>query len=327
MSEIKRVLITGGGGFLGSNLAQALVKRKIEVVTISRSAYPQLAQIGVKTIQGDITKLDDLLNAAKGVDAIFHTAAKVSMWGRWSDFYSTNVKGSKNVITTCQQLGIKRLIYTSTPSVVFGGEDLLGVNESTPYPQKYISRYAKSKMMAEKLILATNGVNGLLTVALRPHLIVGPGDPNLVPKLLSAAKEGRLKIVGNGENVVDVIHIDRAVDAHLNALNLLTNDSPICGQAYFLGEAQPVKLWEFINQILVANNVPQVKKKLPFTLAYLIGGVMELGATILGRFQHDLPMTRFVAQQFSYSHYFDHKKAVEQLNFTPGPGVDPSTLH
>ncbi len=326
MSEIKRVLITGGGGFLGQKLAQALLGENIKVCSLSRGTYPQLTAMGVTTICGDLTDLETVLAAAQGVDAIFHLAAKVAMWGSWEEFYQTNVVGTKNVISACQQLGIKRLVYTSTPSVVFGGEDLLGVNESTPYPKKFVSRYAHSKAIAEKLVLAATAPNGLATVALRPHLILGPGDPNLVPRLLEKAKNGKLKIIGDGENLVDIIHIDRAVAAHLSALNLLTNDSPICGKAYFLAEKRPVRLWEFINQILISHQLPAVSKKIPFRIAYLAGAIFEFIATITGSYQKDLPMTRFVAQQFAHSHYFDHQAAIRDLKFVPGPGVNPTSL-
>lgn len=313
-----KILVTGGGGFLGTHLIYALKKRNFEIVNFSRSLYPHLEKEGIHTIQGDIRNLNDCREALEGIDAIFHVASKVSMWGKWQDFYDINFLGTKNILEAAKEKGIKKFIYTSTPSVVFGNQDLLGVDESTPYPKKSISMYAKSKRLAEEYVLKSNGTK-IKTVALRPHLIFGPGDKNLIPRLISAYKEGRLKKIGLGKNLVDVIFIENAVDAHLLAFDKLEK---VNGEAFFIGQEKPVNLWDFINQLLKINKLGPVKGRVPYSLAYFIGLILECGSILFKKYNWEPPMTRFVAMQLSKSHYFNHSKTKNLLGHIPKISIE-----
>lgn len=315
-----KILVTGGGGFLGEHLIRALTKLDHEVISFSRSHYPELTKLGVKQHCGNISNLDELEKAMQGVNACFHVASKVSMWGKWKDFYQTNVIGTQNIIKACKNNGVKNLIYTSSPSVVFGDHSLEGVNETTVYPEKTYSLYGKSKALAEKEALAANS-DRLKVISLRPHLIFGPGDRNLIPGLIEAAENKRLKIIGKGQNKVDVLYIDNAVDAHLCALNaLVNNNKDAFGKAYFIGQG-PVILWDFINEILVAYKLSPITKRINFKITYFLGFLTELFYKIFNIKSEKPPMTRFVALQLAKHHYFDHKRANVLLGWNPKVSV------
>lgn len=317
-----RVLVTGAGGFLGLHLCRELINQGHQVRSLSRSYYPELEQMGVEIVQGDIQNKEDCQTAVASIQVIFHTASKVAMWGKWEDFYQTNVVGTQNIVEAALESGVEGFIYTSTPSVVFGDQDLINAKQQTPYPQKYKSRYAKSKAMAEKFVLSLDQKK-MKTTALRPHLIFGPGDKNIIPRLVAKARSQKLKMVGDGKNLVDVIHVKNAVHAHLMALEKIQlTPSPIAGRAYFLGQEKPVVLWDFINQILQHYQIKKVEKKISFKAAYTIGALMEFILSSFRIFHLDPPMTRFVAMQLAKSHYFDHQHAFEQLGYQPKITLD-----
>lgn len=311
-----KVFITGGGGFLGKHIVRQLLDEGHEVTSYSRGHYPELQNWGVNTIQGSLEDKERLEEACIGHDVFFHTASKVAMWGKREDFYQTNVVGTENVISACHINNIPHLIYTSTPSVVFEFDSLQNEDESLPYPEKSYSRYAESKAIAEKKVLEANG-DQLKTVSLRPHLVFGPGDQNLIPRLIASHKKGKLKIVGTGENKVDVLYVENAAQAHLLAWKALReNPEKVEGRPYFLGQG-PVKLWDFINEILELHKLPPVKKKIAFETAFKIGKVIEMGSSLIGKYNYHPPMTRFVALQLSKDHYFKHDNAKNDFGWTP----------
>jgi len=311
-----KVFITGGGGFLGQHIIQLLLEEGHSVTSYSRGNYPELEKQGVKTIQGSLDELTLLKNSMLNHDVVFHTASKVAMWGSKQDFYETNFMGTKNIIQSCLENEIPHLVYTSTPSVVFGEDSISNGDETLHYPQKSYSRYAASKTMAEDLIIKSNS-EVLKTVSLRPHLIFGPGDRNLIPRLVEARKKGKLKIIGDGKNLVDVLYVKNAAKAHLLAWKALKNNTTkVEGQSYFLGQG-PVPLWDFINKILAHYKLPPVKKKVSYKLAFFIGTIIESFSEAFKVYNYHPPMTRFVALQLSKNHYFNHKKAKEDLNWEP----------
>jgi nucleoside-diphosphate-sugar epimerase len=319
-----KVLITGAGGFLGSYIARELVKKNYQVFSFSRSEYTFLRELGVTQRLGDLKNYEDVKNALTGMDAVIHTASMVGMWGRYEDFFATNVTGTENVLKAMKELGVKRLVYTSTPSVVFGRESLCGVDETTAYPKEYLTDYARTKGMAEKMVLGANegrDVNSLCAVALRPHLIFGAGDMNLVPRVIEAQKKGRLKIVGDGNNLVDVLYVENAAAAHVMALEKLEFNHPIAGKAYFLGQG-PIKLWDFTNTILSRAGQPIVTKKMTLKKAYAIGYVIECILKILRIYNIHPPMTRFVALQLGKSHYFSHHNLEADLGYSPSISIE-----
>lgn len=317
-----RILITGAGGFLGSYIARELSQNEAyELFSFSRSRYSALEKLGVTQRLGDLSNLDDVVKALEGIDAVIHTASMVGMWGRYADFYATNVTGTENILTAMKKHGISKLIYTSTPSVAFERESLCGVDESTPYPKKYLTHYAATKSIAERMVLKASGRDNLLTVALRPHLIFGPGDLNLVPRVIEAQKKGRLKIIGDGENLVDVTYVENAAHAHIQALEALAPGHPIAGKAYFLGQG-PIKLWDFTNKLLKGAGLAPVTKKISLKKAYAIGFLIESFLKIFRIYKIHPPMTRFVALQLGKSHYFSHHNLEKDLGFVPQISIE-----
>lgn len=308
-----KILVTGGGGFLGRHLVKMLIERGHQVESFSRSNHPVLDRLGIKSIKGDLKNYSQVLAACESKDAIFHVASKVGMWGKWKDFYEINVNGTKNILNAAKEANVPYLVYTSTPSVVFDKKDITGGNENLPYTKRPQNYYQKSKIMAEKMILSQNEVKA---VALRPHLIFGEDDPHIIPKIIEKAKAGKLFKIGDGQNLVDVTYVENAAHAHILALEKLMTNPKIFGNAYFIGQENPVNLWEFINSILSINNVPIVRKKVPLKMAYFFGVILENVYKLLG-IRKDPPMTSFVALQMGTSHYFSHRNAQLELGYFP----------
>ncbi|WP_022940756.1 2-alkyl-3-oxoalkanoate reductase [Psychromonas hadalis] len=314
-TTVKQVFVTGAGGFLGKALCQFLRSANINVVGFARGDYPDLTAMGVTMIKGDISDKQSLFNAMKGCDMVFHVASKAGIWGNKQSYFKPNVEGTENIINACKAHNIPRLIYTSTPSVTFAGCDENGIDESSPYAQTFLNFYGLSKALAEQNILNSNS-ESLKTVALRPHLIWGPGDRHLVPRVLERAKVGRLKLVGKTDKLVDTIYIDNAVYAHLLAAVELTQDKPKCaGKAYFLSNDEPILMAEMLNKILACQNLPAVTKRVPAPLAYAVGTLLEWIYLAL-RKQDEPIMTRFVAKQLSTSHYFNISAAKNDLGYS-----------
>jgi nucleoside-diphosphate-sugar epimerase len=319
-----RILITGGGGFLGTYIIKELLKNPKYIVTnFSRHGYTHLENMGVPTIKGDLKNPADIERAlSQGFDAIFHVAALAGIWGRFQDFLEINYLGTKNLLEAAEAQGIERFIYTSTPSVVFGKDDLLGVNEDQPYPKEHLTPYAETKSMAEKLVLQKNNSKNFLTCAIRPHLIWGPGDPHLFPRIIQKGKEGKLRIVGDGENLVDIIFVENAALAHVLAFENLKPESQVCGQAYFVGQERPVKLWDFVNQILGYVKIDPVLNAIDTQSAYRLGWFMEKVFKFAGILKPEPPMTRFVALNLGKSHYFSHEKAKRHFGYYPRVSIE-----
>jgi len=313
-------LVTGGGGFLGSAIVRRLVARGDCVHSLARGHYPELDALHVLQHPGDVADADAVKQAASGCDFIFHVAAKAGIWGRYDDYYRANVVGTRNALDVCRQLGIRRLVYTSSPSVVFNGKDMEGVNESAPYATHFDAFYPQTKAEAERLVLASNSPE-LATVALRPHLIWGPGDNHLIPRIIARARSGRLRRIGSQPKKIDTIYIDNAADAHLLAADRLRPDSPIAGKAYFLSQGEPVVLWDFVNRILQAAGVAPVTRSVPASLAYSAGWFLEMAYRVL-RIESEPPMTRFLARELATAHWFDITAARRDLGYEPRVSIE-----
>ena len=309
-----KVLITGGGGFLGSHLARRLFGRGDDVTVLGRSTFPQFDK-SIHCVQVDIRNQDALTRALKGQAVVFHTAAIPGIWGNYNEFYQTDVVGTSNVIAACRTQNVKKLIYTSSPSVVFGQEDIEGVDESAPYPKTYLCHYPKTKAMAEQQVMQANGT-ALATVCLRPHLIWGPGDPHLVPRLIERARRNKLVRVGNGMNRVDMIYIDNAVEAHVQACDRLEPEGDVAGNCYFVSDGKPVVLWNWIDDVLRKLGLPPAERSVSFEMATLLGTLLE-GIYGLLRVKTEPPMTRFLAAQLAASHYFNISRARRDFGYNP----------
>jgi nucleoside-diphosphate-sugar epimerase len=309
----KKVLVTGGGGFLGRAIVKLLVQRNDHVRSFSRNRYPDLSSMGIEQIQGDICDKISIRQALRGVDLVFHTAAKAGIWGDYSDYYKTNVTGTQNVIAGCKKHNISRLIYTSSPSVVFNGTDMEGVNESVPYPATYLAYYPQTKAIAEQYVIKTAG-QGLLTIILRPHLIWGPGDKHFVPRIIARAN-GLIR-VGNGKNLVDTVYIDNAAEAHVLAADGLEKNPKLSGNIYFISQGDPIPLWDMINHILEAAGFAPVRRSMPHSMAWLIGVMLELVYRSFN-ISKEPRMTRFLADELAKAHWFDISAAGKDLGYIP----------
>ena len=310
------VFVTGASGFIGGKIAERLLADGRKVRVLSRRPLPELEARGAEVIPGDLDDIHALRRGCASAESVFHVAGRVGVWGPREEFFHVNVGGTRNVIAACREAGVSRLIYTSSPSVVYNGGDLRNVNESAPLCLHAPCAYPTSKAAAELEVLAAHGPN-FATIALRPHFVWGPGDRNVVPRVLALAKRGRLKIIGSGENKVDVTHITNVVDAHLLAEGALVQPNhPAGGRAYFITNGEPVVLWKWINNLLMELNEPPITKHVSLSTAYFAGGVLEAAWRTL-RLKGEPPMTRFVAKEMSTDHWFDITAARRDLGYHP----------
>jgi nucleoside-diphosphate-sugar epimerase len=315
-----RALVTGGGGFLGRAIVQRLREQGDNVRTFQRGRYAELESLGIECISGDLTDVDSLARAIDGCEVVFHVAAKVGVWGPYREFYDANVVGTRHVLELCQRYRIAKLVYTSSPSVVFTGHDDEGLDESAPYARRYLSPYPKTKALAEQLVLAANSPR-LATIALRPHLIWGPGDPHLLPRLIKRAQTGRLRLVGDGRNLVDSTYIDNAAEAHLLAARFLTSEAPCAGRAYFVTNGEPLPMGDLVGKLLGAASVPPHVPSISPGVAYVVGAVLESLHRVL-RISAEPLVTRFVAREFATAHWFDIGATRRDLRYEPAISID-----
>lgn len=345
--KLMKILVTGGEGFLGKNIISQLLlngcdSKNILILGNLKPAQKLLSTIDRNNVEnengkdreccklvvrGDIGIYSSIEIFFKNIDLVFHVAAKTGMYGDKKEFDRINILGTENVIKACKKFRVKKLVYTSSPSVVFNGQNqdyhLLNKTEPGPeYSHNFMgSHYASSKCEAEKLVLAANNNdnNQMMTIALRPHLIWGPGDPNLLPQLIVRAKNNNLIIIGDGKNKVSMTYIDNAAIGHLQAAeNLCDRNS---GKAYFINDREPVVLWEWIDQFLKKLNIIQYSsrsrcsiKKIPAGIAYSIGWLFE---KITIPFNKSPWMTRFIAQQLSSTHTYNIEPAERDFGYCP----------
>ena len=309
------ILVTGGSGFLGGAVVRQLLARGDSVRSLQRSDVPALLALGVEVVGADLADEAAVSDAAKGCDAVIHIGAKAGIWGPYADYHQANVIGTANVIEACHRNGIQRLVYTSTPSVIHGGGDIEGVDERAPIATHFETAYPATKAKAERRVIEANG-SELGTVALRPHLIWGPGDPQLVGRILSRAKAGRLRLVGGGMKLIDSVYIDNAAHAHLLALDHLAPGSSCAGKAYFITQGEPMPQRDLINGILKAGGLPPCDKSISPKAAYAVGAAMEFIWRMLGRTDEPM-MTRFLARQLATAHWYDISAARRDLGYTP----------
>ena len=310
-----RVLVTGCGGFLGSEIVRQLIGRGDQVVGVSRREYPHLAALGMTPDRGDLANRDFVMSAIQEFDAVVHTAAVAGVWGPATYYQRNNFVATENVIKACQAAKVRSLIFTSSPSVTFAGDHQRDVDESEPYPDRWLCHYPRTKALAERAVLAADQPDGLRTVSLRPHLIWGEDDPHLLPRIVDRARRGRLRIVGDGTNRVDTVHVANAAAAHLDAIHALQKSPDRAGgRAYFIAQDEPVNCWDWIAEICEIAGVDAPKKKISFAAAYRLGAVLEKFYRITGR-KSEPPMTRFVAAQLAKDHYFDISAAKERLGY------------
>ncbi len=312
---MKRALVTGGGGFLGRAIVEELLGEGVEVTCASRSVYPELERLGARSVALDLAHASAEAVAAvvAGHDSVFHVAAKAGVWGPYREYYAANVLGTQRVLAACRASGARRLVHTSSPSVCFDGGDHVDASNDLPLSTSFLCAYPATKAQAERDVLAANNAE-LATCALRPHLIIGPRDPHLVPRLAERARQGRLAIVGSGRNVVSLTDVENAAVAHVAAARSLAPGAAHAGRAYFIGQREPVVLWDWIGALLRELDLPPVTRRVPAAVAYAGGAAMETLWRVLRR-QSEPPMTRFVARQLATSHSYSLTPAERDFGY------------
>lgn len=284
---------------------------------MSRSSMSELGKLGVDVFCGDVADPPAMQKACENVDTVFHVAAKVGIWGKREEFERTNVGGARALVDACRTNNVERIVFTSSPSVVFNDSDLSGADETQPLGTNFPADYPRTKAEAERIILSANAPGSLATVSLRPHLIWGVGDHHLIPRVVKRAKQGRLRIVGVGRNKVDLTHVENVVDAHILAeAATRCPDSPAHGKAYFITNGEPVVLWDWINDLLDRLDISPVSKHISLASAKRLGATCETIWRILG-LQSDPPMTRFAASELAKDHWFEIGAARRDLGYSP----------
>jgi nucleoside-diphosphate-sugar epimerase len=310
-----KALVTGGGGFLGSAILRLLRARGDEVRVVARGQYPGIEALGAKMFRADITDLQALTEAASGCEVVFHTAAKAGVWGPYESYYKPNVVGTEMVIAACLATRVPKLVFTGSPSVVFDGRDQANGTSALPYAQPPSNSYSATKAAAERLVLKANS-KPLATISLRPHLIYGPGDPHLLPRVIDRAAKGRLALVGDGKNRVSLTYIDNAAAAHVQAADRLSFNAACAGRAYFINDPEPVVFGEWLTSMVSRLNLPRIQRRLSIPAAVALGGVLEFAWSTF-RLSGEPPLTRPVARNLGISHWYSIDEAVRDFGYAP----------
>lgn len=309
-------LVTGGGGFLGRAITEQLLARGDAVTILARHRYREVEALGARGVLADLTRLENLDGVLEGVDVVFHVASRTGVWGPRDEFMAVNVDGTRNLVEACWAQGVDRLVYTSSPSATFHGGDAVDLTEAeASHPDQFDAAYPESKARAEVIVQEANGPH-LTTTILRPHLIYGPREPHMLPRLIDRHQRGRLRRIGDGRNKVSLTYIDNAAAAHLQAADALVKAGPTAGRAYFIADSSPVTLWEWIDRFFVGIGLPPVQGSISPALARRISGVLEWVWTTFS-LDGEPPMTRFAAAQLSTSHTYDLSAARADFGYTP----------
>lgn len=309
-----KVLVTGASGLLGSSTARALIEQGHEVTTLQRRPS---GVDGARDVQGSVTDLDAVEAAVTGQDALIHMAAKVSMVGDPEEFEKINIEGTANIVARAQQAGIKRMVHISSPSVAHAGSSLVGVGAGPADPEAARGEYARTKAAGERLALAASH-DDFRVLALRPHLMWGPGEPQLTERIIDRAGQGVLPLLGSGLAMVDTLYIDNAVDAILAALTAVEHHH---GFALVVTNGQPRPIGELMRRIAVAGGASEPSLRVPVGAAKVAGKVIEKVWTA-GDFDDEPPITEFLAEQLSTAHWFDQRETHRVLDWTPAVSIE-----
>jgi nucleoside-diphosphate-sugar epimerase len=306
-----KILVTGGTGFLGQHLVKALLADGHRVTLMGRSmaAAQALIMAGAVPMVADLRDAERVQAACRGMEAVYHAGALSAPWGRYADFYAVNVEGTRAVVAGCLQHGVRRLLYVSSPSVVFDGHDQLNVTEAVPYPRRFVSPYSHTKKLGEDIVHDA-ALAGLETVTLRPKAIFGPGDQTLLPRLVAAARQGRLPQIGDGRNLVDLTYVENVV----HALRLALHAPAAIGKTYTITNDEHVPLWETIRLVLRRLGLSTTLRMLPLSVVLTAARLMELRATLTGK---EPLLTRYSATILARTQTYDISAARNDLGYRP----------
>jgi 2-alkyl-3-oxoalkanoate reductase len=308
-----RVLVTGASGMLGRAAATALADRGDEVTVLQRRP----AGLPGREVLGDVADPAVVARAVAGQDAVLHLAAKVDVTGRWAEYLRANVTGTRTVVDACRAAGVGRLVHVSSPSVAHGGAALVGVGAGPADPERARGHYSRSKAAAERLALAADAA-GLAVLVVRPHLVWGPGDTQLVARIVERARAGRLPVIGSGAALVDTTYVDNAADALVAAVDAC---GPVHGEALVVSNGEPRPVAEVIARLCRAAGVPAPRRRVPFPVAWAAGAAVEAVWAATQR-RDTPPLTRFLAEQLATAHWFDQRRTREALGWSPRTSLD-----
>jgi 2-alkyl-3-oxoalkanoate reductase len=310
-----KVLVTGATSTMGASLVERLLRRGDAVTTLQRR--PSDRHDGRHEVLGDITSPESVASAVVGQEAVVHLAAKVDVAGRWHDFQRTNVDGTRHVVMAARASGVRRFVHVSSPSVAHGGRALVGAGAGPADPTVTRGHYATSKAMAERLALTADDER-FAVLALRPHLVWGPGDHQLVGRLVDRRRANRLAIIGSGAALVDSTYLDNAADALVAALDRAPE---LRGEALVVSNGEPRPVGELINGIVSAAGLTGPRIRVPKPAAFVAGLVIERVWERFGR-TDDPPITSFLAEQLTTAHWFDQRRTRRKLKWTPAVSID-----
>ena len=311
--------MTGTGSLLLGGVASELLRRGDEVVCLQRRPAAFMGHQNAHEVLADICNTDAVALAAKGCDAIIHGAARVGVVGSQKEFYDTNVLGTENILRAAEQQSISRLVFVSTPSVAHTGASLVGAPAGRAEIGRSRSYYAESKAIAERTVLNARN-SQLAVVAIRPHLVWGPGDTQLVGRIVERAKSGRLAVVGTGNALVDSTYIDNAISAHIAALDALHIGSACDGKAYVVSNREPRTVNELMRSMCESAGVPFEPRHLSLTLGIRLGALVERLWPLMQ--SSEPPITRFIAEQLGTAHWFDQRVVHNDLKWAPSVTLD-----
>ena len=311
-----KVLVTGASGMLGGATARALAERGDDVTVLQRRP----SGLGLREVLADVSDPVAVREAVRGHEAVVHLAAKVNITGAEADYRRINVEGTRAVVRACQQTGVSRLVNVSSPSVAHAGASLVGEGAGPADPVAARGPYARSKAAAE-LIAAAADAPSLAVLSLRPHLVWGPGDTQLVARIVDRGRRGRLPLMGPGAVLVDTTYVTNAVEALVAAVDRCRPDG-VHGEALVVTNGEPRPIAEILGALCRAGGAPEPTRHVPVPLAAAVGLVTEgLWALRPGR-DEDPPFTRFLVEQLSTAHWFDQRRTREALGWTPRVSLD-----
>lgn len=313
-----KALITGATGFLGGALTHRLHGMGWEVTALGRNPAKlnELEDAGMNPIRADISKKSELTEVFKGQEIVFHCAALPSPWGNFEKFYQANVIGTRNVVQACLENKVKRLMYVSTPSIYFDYNSRVGVKEDDPLPEP-ISHYARTKLLAEEEV-DKGSAQGLAVVSIRPRAIFGEGDTVIFPRLIPRLRSGRLPILGDGENIVDLTYIQNVVDALL-----LCAESPknTLGKKYSISNGEPIKIWKLIERICDELGYPHPSRKVSYKTANTVASALEFIYSLIP-YSPEPPLTRLSVSMMANSSTVDISAAKNELGYQPKVSIE-----
>lgn len=319
-----RALVTGGNGFVGKHLVRALAARGDEVLSFDLGAGDFAREAGIRSEVGDLRDAAALRRVTEGVDAVFHVASRVQTRQTGADeVRDVNVGGTEKLLDACRAHEVARFVYVSSASVVYGGRDIENGDETLPYPAHFHAPYAETKAIAERLVLEASGKGGVLTCAIRPHIVFGPGDTRFFPAVLSRARSGRLKAyVGDPRKLSDFTYVDNLVDGLLRAADRLTPGSKVAGQAYFVTNGEPLGFWDFVGRFLDGLEVARPTVRVPYPIAFSAAAFREGLDALRGIATSEESLTRFTIRYLTTHHYFSNAKAARDLDHRPTVSLD-----